>query len=324
MQWWAPRAVHAGPGSFGAALAVASYHIPVLLDEITQLAQYRRRIADCTVGGGGHAARMLREGVALLAIDRDPDALAAAQQRLGKDAAHWLNLDFSDPRALAAVDRFRPDFVLLDLGVSGHQLDQPRRGFSFRPGTELDMRMTPGVGPAAAELLRDLDQKQLDHIFRVFGDERRSRRLAATIVRRRRRRDLATSDDLVNAIRAALGPRTGPADFARLFQALRIAVNGELEALEAALPSLVSSLVDGGAIAVVSYHSGEDRIVKHYFREWGKECVCPPGVPVCQCRGRPLGRVEPRRPVRPSPAEVAANPRARSAKLRVFHKTDES
>jgi 16S rRNA (cytosine1402-N4)-methyltransferase len=266
---------------------------------------------------------MLREGVALLAIDRDPDALAVAQQKLGTDAAQWLNLGFSDPRALAAVARFHPDFVLLDLGVSGHQLDEQRRGFSFRPGTGLDMRMTPGTGRTAAQLLRDLDQRQLDHIFRVFGDERRSRRLAATIVWRRQHCEFDTSDDLVNAIRAALGSRTGPADFARLFQAVRIAVNGELEALETALPSLVDSLVGGGAIAVVSYHSGEDRIVKHYFREWAKDCICPPGIPVCRCRGRPLGRIEPRKPIRPSAQEISANPRARSAKLRVFRKANE-
>jgi 16S rRNA (cytosine1402-N4)-methyltransferase len=303
---------------------VASYHTPVLLDEIAHLAQGHHRIVDCTVGGGGHAERMLGDGVALLAIDRDPAALAVAQKRLGKDAARWLEFDFSDPRALAAVFRFRPDFILLDLGVSGHQLDEPERGFSFRPGTRLDMRMTPGVGKDAAQLLRDLDQRQLDHIFRVFGDEPRSRRLAATIVRRRRSRAFVISDDLVNAIRAALGPRTGPADFARLFQAVRIAVNGELEALETALPALRDSLSGGGSLAVVCYHSGEDRIVKHRFREWASDCICPPGAPVCRCRGVSLGRVEPRKPIRPSSAELASNPRARSARLRVFRKSDES
>ncbi|UCG85976.1 MAG: 16S rRNA (cytosine(1402)-N(4))-methyltransferase RsmH [Gemmatimonadota bacterium] len=303
---------------------MASYHTPVLLDEIAQLARCSHRIVDCTVGGGGHAEALLRDGVELLAIDRDPIALAAAQQRLGARVIQWLNLNFCDSRALAAVARFRPDFILLDLGVSGHQLDEDRRGFSFRPGTALDMRMTPGVGQTAAQLLRNLDQTQLDHIFRVFGDERRSQRLAATIVRRRHYCDFAISDDLVNAIRAALGSRAGPADFARLFQAVRIAVNGELEGLETALPSFVDSLAGKGVIAVVSYHSGEDRIVKHWFREWAKHCICPPGALVCRCRGRPLGDIEARKPIRPSAAEIVANPRARSAKLRVFRKADES
>jgi 16S rRNA (cytosine1402-N4)-methyltransferase len=158
----------------------------------------------------------------------------------------------------------------------------------------------------------------LETIFRTYGDERRARRLTAEIVRRRSRQRLSTSDDLVNAIRAALGSRTGPGDFARLFQAIRIAVNDELTGLERALPAFRDALTSGGKVAVITYHSGEDRLVKHAFRDWSSSCVCPPGLPVCTCRGRALGRLEPRKPLQPDPAEVAANPRARSARLRIF------
>jgi 16S rRNA (cytosine1402-N4)-methyltransferase len=137
-------------------------------------------------------------------------------------------------------------------------------------------------------------------------------------VRRRERQPFVTSDDLVNAIRAVLGPRSGPGDFARLFQAVRIAVNDELAGLEHALPALRESLKPGGRLSIITYHSGEDRLVKQSFRDWARACVCPPGLPVCTCRGRPLGRVEPRKPILPAEAELAANPRARSAKLRIF------
>ena len=308
-------------GLFPVSLAAVSpYHTPVLIDEISRLARGSRRIVDCTVGGGGHAERLLGEAVELLAIDRDPEALEAAQSRLGVERARWLNMGFADPRVLAAVARFNPDFVLMDLGVSGHQLDEDDRGFTFRPGAPLNMRMDPGADVSAADVLGQSGEEELARIFRTFGDERRSRRLAATIVRRRQRSKLTTSDDLVNAIRAALGPRTGPSEFARLFQAVRIAVNDELRALEKALPAFLESLVCGGVIAVVSYHSGEDRTVKQLFREWASECVCATGLPVCSCRGKALGKVEPKKPIYPSEQEVAVNPRARSAKLRVFRK----
>ena len=173
-------------------------------------------------------------------------------------------------------------------------------------------------GPTAADLLNSLPAPQLTRVFKEYGDERRARRLAATIARRRARRPLTTSDDLVGSIRAALGPRSGPSTFARLFQAVRIAVNGELDELRTALPALRDTLVSDGQLAVISYHSGEDRIVKHLYKEWARACVCPPGQPVCTCRGRPLGRMEPAGLIVPSETEIAANPRARSARLRVF------
>ena len=297
------------------------YHVPVLPAVVAGLAQGRRRVVDGTVGGGGHAALFRAAGARVLAVDRDPEALAAARLRLGDDGIDWCQGTFADPAVLDRVRAFRPDLVLLDLGVSSHQLDVDRRGFSFREGVPLDMRMEPG-GASAGDLLNHASGDTLADIFHTYADERRARRLARTIVERRARSPLTTSDDLVAAIRRALGPRTGPADFARLFQAIRIAVNQELEQLASALPALRDALVPSGVLAVITYHSGEDRIVKDAFREWGRACICPPAQPICTCRGHPLGRVETRKPLRPDAQEMAVNPRARSAKLRVFRRAD--
>jgi 16S rRNA (cytosine1402-N4)-methyltransferase len=162
--------------------------------------------------------------------------------------------------------------------------------------------------------------ERLDAVFTEYADERRGRALAKEIIRRRLSAPFAISDDFVNAIRAVLGPRSGPPDFARLFQALRIAVNEELEVLAAALPAFRDALVPSGRLGVITYHSGEDRIVKHAFREWSRDCICPPRQPICTCRGRALGRVLTKKPIVPEPGEIASNPRARSAQFRVFEK----
>jgi 16S rRNA (cytosine1402-N4)-methyltransferase len=295
----------------------------VLLDAVLPKASGARRAVDATLGHGGHAAALRDQGAEVLGIDRDPDAIATAQARLGAEGMRYLLASFADTTALEAVTAYRPDFILLDLGVSSRQLDDDRRGFTFRPGAPLDMRMGE-AGASAATLLADAEAEELEQIFRDYGDERRARALAREIVRRRARAPFATSDDLVNAIRATLGPSSGPGDFARLFQALRIAVNHELDALATALPAFRDALTPGGRLAVITYHSGEDREVKQRFREWATACVCPPIQPVCTCRGRPLGTLEPRKPILPDAAEIAANPRARSAKLRVFRTADAS
>jgi 16S rRNA (cytosine1402-N4)-methyltransferase len=167
-------------------------------------------------------------------------------------------------------------------------------------------------------LLNEAPERTLELIFRDYGDERRARRLASEITRRRARKPFTTSDDLVNAARATLGARAGPSDFARLFQAVRVAVNDELGELERALPALRDALKPGGRLSIITYHSGEDRLVKQAFRDWARGCVCPPELPVCACSGRPLGRAEPRKPIVPSESELKSNPRARSAKLRTF------
>jgi 16S rRNA (cytosine1402-N4)-methyltransferase len=299
------------------------YHQPVLLRAVLEAARGARRVVDATLGDGGHAEAFRAAGASVLGIDRDPDAIRIARARLGEERIAYLQAPFSSPEALSAVNSFRPDFILLDLGVSSRQLDEAGRGFSFRPGAPLDMRMG-AAGRTAAELLNRAPEAELRTWLADFGDEPKAARLAREIVRRRERRPFATSDDFVNAIRAVLGPRAGPAEFARLFQALRIAVNSELDQLAAALPALRDALAPGGALAAISYHSGEDRLVKHTFHEWSRACICPVGQPVCTCRGRPLGRVIPRGGIVPDPAELTANPRARSARLRVFRAEGEA
>jgi 16S rRNA (cytosine1402-N4)-methyltransferase len=299
------------------------HHTPVLLAPLLAAAGRPTRVVDATLGDGGHAAAFLAAGAEVLGIDRDPDAIAIARARLGDERIRYLEAPYASDPALAAVAAFAPDLILLDLGVSSRQLDEDARGFSFRPGAALDMRMDRS-GPTAAELLNRADNATLARVFADWADEPRARRLAAEVLRRRERHPFAVSDDLVNAIRAVLGARSGPPDFARIFQAIRIAVNDELEGLERALPTFRDALVPGGRIAAISYHSGEDRVVKHAFREWGRHCICPPRQPVCTCRGRALGRVEPRKPLVADAAEVAANPRARSARLRIFRVSDEN
>jgi 16S rRNA (cytosine1402-N4)-methyltransferase len=298
-----------------------TYHVPVLLGQVLAAAAGAARVVDATLGDGGHTAALRDTGATVLGVDRDPDAIAVARQRLGDLGMQYLRAAYDAPEALVAIAAFRPDFILLDLGVSSRQLDASERGFTFRPGAVLDMRMA-GAGPSAADLLNNSDQASLQRIFAEYGDERRARRLAGEVVRRRARHSFAISDDRVNAIRATLGARAGPTEFARLFQALRIAVNDELARLERALPALRDSLQPGGRLAVITYHSGEDRLVKQAFREWALSCVCPPRQPVCTCRGRSLGRAEPRKAILPEEQEVSVNPRARSAKLRIFRVAD--
>jgi 16S rRNA (cytosine1402-N4)-methyltransferase len=291
-------------------------HASVLAADVARLLGGCRRVVDGTVGAGGHARLLLDAGAEILAFDRDPAAVAAARDQLGGRVT-VRRLEFSVAARDPAVAAFQPDGALLDLGVSSPQIDDETRGFTFRRGAPLDMRMD-GEGPTAAEWLNAASPAELAHAFAEYGDEPRARSLARTIARRRAAQPLATSDDLVGAIRAVLGPRSGPPDFARLFQAVRIALNDEIRRLEAALEGFRDVLVPGGVLAVIAYHSGEDRVVKHAFREWARACVCPEDQPVCTCRGRALGALLTRRAIRPSTEEIAANPRARSARLRAF------
>ena len=293
------------------------YHQPVLLAETLALAGSPDRVADATLGDGGHAAQFLERGAAVLGIDRDPEAVTRALARLSDSRLSARVGTYDDPALVRAVQEFKPEVALFDLGVSSRQLDDESLGFSFRPGAPLDMRMARS-SQTAGEILNSAPETELEQIFATWADEPRGRRLAREIARRRQRAAFATSDDLVNAIRAVLGPRSGPGDFARIFQALRIATNQELDRLARALEAWRDALMPGGLLLVISYHSGEDRLVKHTFQEWAKACVCPPDWPVCRCRGRALGRLEPRRPIRPSESEIDANPRARSAMLRGF------
>jgi 16S rRNA (cytosine1402-N4)-methyltransferase len=301
----------------------SAYHAPVLATQVVELLGSADRVLDCTLGGGGHSLAMLESGVGRVeAIDRDPQAIAAAHHRLaafesaGRFTAHLGNYAAIDEIHDLSEQRFGG--ILLDLGISSHQIDDLARGFTFREGAPLDMRMGEDALATAADLLNTAGEGELGAIFKEYGDEPRAMRLAREIARRRRNRPFVSSDDLVGAIRGALGPRTGPPDFARLFQAVRIAVNDELAGLARALPSLRDRLGPRGVLAVIAYHSGEDRLVKQAFREWSAECICPPKHIVCTCRGRALGESMTRKAITADEREISRNPRARSARLRAF------
>lgn len=298
------------------------YHAPVLVGETSSLLAGARDILDGTLGGGGHAAALLDQGATVTGIDRDPEAIEAARHRLAEYEAtgrfRALRGNFASIHETDALRGQTFDGILLDLGISSHQIDTADRGFTFREGAPLDMRMGDDAGIDAAGLLATADEHELIRIFREYADEPKAGRLAREVVRRRQNRPFLTSDDFVGAIRGALGARSGPGDFARLFQALRIAVNDELTGLERALPALRDRLRPGGILAIITYHSGEDRIVKLAFREWSAACVCPPRVLRCECRGRPLGELVTRKGLSATADEVGSNPRARSARLRAW------
>ena len=300
----------------------SAYHAPVLAAEVVALLAGARRVLDGTLGGGGHALALLEAGKDVIALDRDPEALHAATRRLAPCAEegrfHAYEGNYAWPERVPELDGVAFDGILLDLGVSSRQLDDETRGFSFRPGAPLDMRMGRDADTDAAALLAETDERELTRIFREYADEPRAGRLAREVVRRRDTRAFATSDDLVNAIRGALGAKTDAGDFARIFQAIRIAVNDELRDLARALPALRDRLSPGGTMVVIAYHSGEDRIVKNAFREWSTACTCPPRQPMCTCRGVPLGALLTRKSVTAGGEETARNPRARSARLRAY------
>ncbi|MEP6766647.1 MAG: 16S rRNA (cytosine(1402)-N(4))-methyltransferase RsmH, partial [Gemmatimonadaceae bacterium] len=292
-----------------------AYHIPVLLAEVETLLANATNVLDCTLGGGGHSSMFLERGARVTGIDRDPRALAAARERLaeferiGRFRALLGNYAELGEAGLAPVEHF--DGILLDLGVSSHQFDDLARGFSFREGAPLDMRMGEDAGLDAGELLNTIDEVDLSALLRSYADEPRAAKLAKEIVRRRERRPFATADDLVDAIRAVLGPRSGAPEFARIFQAVRIAVNDELDGLERALPRLRDRLTPGGVLGIISYHSGEDRLVKQAFRNWSTDCICPPKQMQCTCRGVALGETLTRKPISAAEDEIVVNARAR-------------
>ncbi|HEX2167786.1 MAG TPA: 16S rRNA (cytosine(1402)-N(4))-methyltransferase RsmH [Longimicrobiales bacterium] len=300
------------------------YHEPVMVAEVLEHLKPERGglYFDGTVGGGGHTEAILRAGAEarVIGVDQDVEALKVAGLRLESygDRVELLDGNFAD----AAETDSRPlAGALLDLGVSSHQLDEAGRGFSFRAGTALDMRMAAVAGaPTAADLLNDWPESDLADVFYRYGEERRSRGLAKAVVRRRRDQPFRTSDDLNEVIDRFYGPRVTVQDRARIYQALRIAVNDELAVLERALTALRDRLESAGVFVVLSYHSLEDRIVKDAFREWSRDCVCPPELPVCRCRGAALGKPLTRKPVMAGEDEVAANTRARSARLRAWKK----
>lgn len=305
---------------------VTGYHEPVMGPEVVEYLAPRDGglFLDGTVGGGGHTRLILGAcpGCRVLAVDRDPEALDEARRALAdvSDRIRFLHCRFDEAADDVEVRDRGLDGALLDLGVSSHQLDADARGFAFRRGVTLDMRMDTTQGRDASAFLAEADEETLARVFRELGEEPRGRHLAREVVKRRATEPMTSSDDLVAALSVVLRRSPSAQDKARIFQAVRIAVNDELDALERALPALRDVLVDGGVLVVLAYHSLEDRIVKHAFREWSRSCVCPPELPVCRCRGHALGETLTRKPVMASDDEVARNPRARSARLRAWRR----
>ena len=305
----------------------ASDHVPVLAEEVRELLAVRpgETVVDGTFGAGGHSGLLaadLEGNGKLIAIDRDPSARTYFDRfkaAAGPVQARFLRGEFSLVLGQLAANGVEADAILLDLGVSSMQLDRPERGFSYAVDAPLDMRMDSAAELSARDLVNEADERELSLIFKRYGEERYARQIARAIVRRRTERPFERTGDLVDTIKQAIPT---PARFGdghpakRVFQALRIAVNDELGALEAALPAAVRMLRPGGRIAVISFHSLEDRIVKQYFREQARGCTCPPEFPICVCGNEPALRELTRRPLRASAREVEANPRASSAKLR--------
>lgn len=303
-------------------------HRPVLLEEVVERMAPKpgRLFVDATLGAGGHAEALLEalgpQG-RLIGIDRDPAALLLAGRRLARFGERFAPIHgnhFELQSLLRAAGVFAVDGILLDLGVSSMQLDEPQRGFSFRADGPLDMRMDPGAGVPAAEWLAGVEERELRRILRDYGEERRAAAIARAVVEERTRRPITRTLQLARLVQHVLGPgaaryRIHPAT--RTFQALRIAVNGEIEGLERCVENAVAMLRRSGRLAVIAYHSLEDRPIKHALRGLAQRCVCPPRLPVCGCGRENLLRLVTTKPVRPRESEVEGNPRARSAKLRV-------
>jgi 16S rRNA (cytosine1402-N4)-methyltransferase len=305
----------------------ATDHVPVLADEVRELLAVRpgETVVDATFGAGGHAALLaadLQGRGKLIAIDRDPGARAYFN-RFAKRAgvqARLLRGDFAVVLDQLQQNGVEADAILLDLGVSSMQIDRPERGFSYTGDARLDMRMDPAAEVSAAGIVNEAAERDLATIFKRYGEERYARQIAKAIVRRRKQRPFERTGDLVETIKGAI---PAPARFGdghpakRVFQALRIAVNDELGSLEAGLPAAFAMLRPGGRLAVISFHSLEDRLVKRFMRDRERGCDCPPDFPVCVCGKQPELRSVSRKAIRPSAHEISVNPRSSSARLRV-------
>jgi 16S rRNA (cytosine1402-N4)-methyltransferase len=302
----------------------ATAHAPVLLEEALEALAVSEagRYLDATLGRGGHAAAILErlgEAGKLLAVDRDPEAIRAGQRRfVGDPRVSIVQGNFAELASIAAQAGFGSGFngMLLDLGVSSPQLDDPARGFSFMRDGPLDMRMDPGAGPSAADWLADAPERELTQVLREFGEERHARRIARAVVKARAERPIESTRQLAELIAAAVpGREPGKHPATRSFQAIRIFINGELDALDAALEQSLELLKPAGRLCVISFHSLEDRRVKRFIRRHSEEAEPWRGLPEVPPHARPLLRPV-GRAVRAADAEVAANPRARSAVLR--------
>jgi 16S rRNA (cytosine1402-N4)-methyltransferase len=305
-------------------------HKPVLLDEaLDMLVTDRRGIyVDCTVGGGGHLARlagMLDQDAVIIGIDKDADVLEHTREKL-KELPQKIILIHGDFRNLRVILKTQGitevDGILLDLGVSSFQLDEARRGFSYQHDAPLDMRMNRAQARSAWELVNELDEEDLADIIWRYGEERFSRRIAREIVKTRQAQPINTTLELVEVIKRAVPGRSrrGKHPARRTFQALRIAVNQELSALQEVLPQALEVLSAAGRVCVITFHSLEDRLVKNFFRLESMDCICSKDIPVCTCNHQAQLRTLTKKPVVPGKEEQVRNPRSRSAKLRVAEK----
>ena len=304
------------------------HHISVLLNECIDNLNIRPDgiYVDGTMGGGGHSleiAKRLTTG-RLICIDQDPNAHEAAGKRLAeyKDRITFVRDNFGNiANILDSLGIEKIDGMLLDIGVSSHQLDEAERGFSYQQDAPLDMRMNPDRPFSAYDVVNGYDEDELDRVIFTYGEERWARRIAQFIVKEREAKPIETTGELVDIIKKAVpkGARKyGPHPAKRTFQAIRIEVNGELEVLQRAIDDVAARLAVGGRLCIITFHSLEDRIVKEAFRKQENPCICPPQFPVCVCGKKPLGRVITRKPILPSKEELEENPRSRSAKLRVL------
>ena len=303
------------------------HHIPVLLNEcmdglaIDPAGVY----LDGTAGGAGHSreiAKRLTTG-RLIALDQDPDAVATATERLKGLPAQVVRANFRQaPRVLAELGIDKINGALLDLGVSSHQLDDAARGFSYHADAPLDMRMSQS-GPTAADLVNTLDREELTRILRDYGEEPYAWQIAGKIVSARETQPILTTLQLADLVAAAVPPaerRKHKNPARRTFQAIRIAVNSELDALNEGLDGIFDCLAPGGRLCVITFHSLEDRLVKNKFSRWAQKCTCPPEFPVCVCGGKAKAKLITRHPIEAEPDELEENRRSRSAKLRVLEK----
>lgn len=309
------------------------FHKPVLVEEVVASLQCRAGglYVDGTTGGGGHAFEILKNSAPdglLVGIDADAEALREAKKHLAPfgERAILVQGNFADMETILSELKIeKVDGMLLDLGVSSHQLDTAERGFSFTLDAPLDMRMNRDRGPTACDLVRTLSREALEEIFRKYGEERMAGRIARSIVERRTLSPIRTTADLADIVTRALPRPRGPVRIhpaTRTFQAIRIAVNDELASLRKGLAAATARLKIGGRISVISFHSLEDRIVKETFREGEKGCICPPFLPLCACGRKPTLKVITRKPVMAGEDEIRENPRARSAKLRVAERIE--
>jgi 16S rRNA (cytosine1402-N4)-methyltransferase len=305
-------------------------HVPVLAGELIELTAPAagETVIDCTFGAGGHAelvAGRIGATGSLVCVDRDPTAERRFEELEPSLAcpARFLRMDFADGLAALAEERLAADLVYFDLGISSTQVDVAERGFSYSCDAPLDMRMDPEQELDAAEVVNEWDERRLAQILRSYGEERFARQIARAIVARRERAPFATTAELVETIKAATPVAShfaGGHPARRSFQAIRIAVNDELGSLERALPLAWSLLRPGGRLAAISFHSLEDRRVKHFLADRARGCTCPPELPVCVCDNEPEGELVSRRAVVATEGELAQNPRARSGRLRVIRR----